>query len=224
MSEPEHHENDTSSAFEALIVDFGGVLTNPLQESLDAFAASVGIELQDLVRVMLPIYTGQEDAMVAGFETGKVDEEEFDRELALRLEKTTGKHIEALGLVSRIFAGTHLERSMLDLLVMARRGGMKTALLSNSWGMSGYPRELFSDLFDVAVISGDVGLRKPDPGIFGLTLDRLGVPAERCIFVDDHPGHLEPAKAAGMTVILHLSPEQTIARVTELTGISIDES
>ena len=224
VTETSHERSGSSDPYDALIVDFGGVLTNPLQESLDAFAVSVGLELQDLVRVMLPIYSGQEDPVVERFESGKVDEEEFDRELARRLEDTTGTKVEPQGLVGRIFAGTHLEPSMLELLTAVRRGGMKTALLSNSWGMSGYPRELTADLFDVTVISGEVGLRKPDPAIFALTLERLGLPAARCIFVDDYPGHLDPAQAAGMTAILHLSPERTIARVRELTGISLDAS
>lgn len=206
--------------FQALIVDFGGVLTNPLQESLEAFATSLDIELQDLVRVMLPIYTGQDDPMVEGFETGQVDEADFERDLARRFEETIGKQVDAPGLVSRIFAGVHLEPEMLDVLVAARREGMKTALLSNSWGMSGYPRELLTDLFDVVIISGEVGLRKPDPAIFDLTIDRLSVPPTKCIFVDDHPGHLEPAQKGGMTTILHISPEQTVARMAELTGLS----
>jgi epoxide hydrolase-like predicted phosphatase len=214
--------NDHSAAFAALIVDFGGVLTNPLQESLEAFASSIGIELQDLVRVMLPIYTGQADPMVEGFETGQIDDAEFDLGLARRLAETTGKKVEAEGLVGRIFAGTHLEPMMLDLLAAARGSGMKTALLSNSWGMSGYPKELLDDLFDLVIISGEVGLRKPDAAIFQLTLERLNVPATKCIFVDDHPGHLEPAQKRGMTTILHVSPDQTVTRVRELTGLSLE--
>jgi putative hydrolase of the HAD superfamily len=108
---------------------------------------------------------------------------------------------------------------MLDALVTARRAALKTALLSNSWGMTGYPRERFEELFDVEIISGEVGLRKPDPAIYELALERLGVPGRRCVFVDDHPGHLEPAQKAGMTTVLHLSPGQTLSRLTELLGI-----
>jgi epoxide hydrolase-like predicted phosphatase len=208
-------------AFEALIVDFGGVLTNPLQESLDAFATSLDIELQDLVRVMLPLYTGATDDVVERFEKGTLDEADFSRELAGRLEAASGRPVKAEGLVHRIFAGVHLEPSMLDALVMTRRKGVKTALLSNSWGMSGYPKDRFEDLFDVVVISGEVGLRKPDPAIFQLTIERLGVSAAKCIFIDDHPGHLEAAKQAGMTTLLHLSPQETLAQLTDLLQIPL---
>jgi putative hydrolase of the HAD superfamily len=207
-------------SYDALIVDFGGVLTTPLQDSFGGFAASLGIELQDLVRVMLPIYTGAGDDTVERFEKGALDEAEFSRRLARRFESETGRRVESDGLVGRIFAGTRLEPSMVDAVLIARRAGLKTALLSNSWGMSGYPRDRFEELFDVVVISGEVGLRKPDPAIYELALQRLAVPAARCVFVDDYPGHLDPATSLGLTTILHLSPEQTLARLTELLSVT----
>jgi epoxide hydrolase-like predicted phosphatase len=206
--------------YDALIVDFGGVLTTPLQDSFGAFASSLGIELQDLVRVMLPIYTGAGDDTVERFEKGMLDEAEFSRELARRFESATGRPVESDGLVVRIFEGTRLEPSMVEAVLAARRAGLKTALLSNSWGMSGYPKDRFEELFDVVVISGEVGQRKPDPAIYELALQRLGVPAARCVFVDDYPGHLDPANGLGLTTVLHLSPEQTLARLTELLGVA----
>jgi epoxide hydrolase-like predicted phosphatase len=211
----------TPRAFAGLIVDFGGVLTNPLQEGFQVFAESLGIELQDLVRVMLPIYTGMGDDTVERFEKGELDEAEFSRQLAHRLEAATGGRVEAEGLVARVFAGVHLEPVMLDGVALARRAGLKTALLSNSWGMSGYPRNRFGELFDAVIISGEVGLRKPDPAIYELAVEGLGVPPERCVFVDDYPGHLEPAVRAGMTTVLHVSPEQTLNRLSHLLGVSL---
>ncbi|MDP9223882.1 MAG: HAD family phosphatase, partial [Actinomycetota bacterium] len=203
-------------AFDALIVDFGGVLTDPLQVGLEAFAQSLDIELQDLVRVILPIYSGASDRLVEGFETGMVGEAEFSQELARRLEEACGRPVRAAGLVGRIFGGVQLQAQMLQGVLAARRNGMKTALLSNSWGVQGYPRDRFEDLFDVVVISAEVGMRKPDPAIFRLVVERLGVPAAKCVFVDDYPGHLQPAQAAGMTTILHISPEETLRQLTRL--------
>jgi putative hydrolase of the HAD superfamily len=123
--------------------------------------------------------------------------------------------------VARVFAGVHLEPVMFDAVGAVRREGLKTALLSNSWGTSGYPRERLAELFNAVIISGEVGLRKPDPAIYELAVDRLGVPAERCVFVDDYPGHLEPAADAGMTTVLHISPEQTLARLSDLLGLAL---
>jgi epoxide hydrolase-like predicted phosphatase len=221
MSQPQPSTEPTDRAFAALIVDFGGVLTNPLQETFEAFATSLDIELQDLVRVLLPLYAGGSDEMVERFEKGMLEEADFSRELARRLEQASGRPVEAEGLIDRIFMGMRLVPAMLEALLTTRREGLKTALLSNSWGMAGYPQERFGELFDVVVISGEVGLRKPDPAIYELTVRRLNVPAARCVFVDDHPGHLPPAQEAGMTAVLHVSPEQTLAQLSDLLGVSL---
>jgi putative hydrolase of the HAD superfamily len=210
-----------SRRFEALVVDFGGVLTTPLQASMVAFAESLGIELQHLARAALGGYMGGEDALVFDFETGKVTEEEFCREFAARLTEYSGTPVEADGLVTRLFSGLGLEESMFAAVASARRAGLKTGLLSNSWGTELYPHDRLAQVFDVSVISGEVGLRKPDPAIFELTVERLGVPAEGCVFVDDHAGHLASAAEAGMTTVLHREPERTIGELEELLGIGL---
>ena len=205
--------------FDALIVDFGEVLTTPLQESMIAFANANGIELQHLARAALGGYIGGEDALVFDFETGRISEEDFCKSFAARLEEHSGVRIEAEGLVPRLFGGLRLEEAMLAAVRAARSGGLKTALLSNSWGTALYPQARLEGLFDVSIISGEVGLRKPDPAIFELTRSRLGVEAARCVFVDDHPGHLTSAREAGMTTVLHREPAATIAELEGLLGL-----
>ena len=204
--------------YAALIVDFGGVLTSPLQDAMVRFAEELGIELQDLVRVALGAYSGAEDHLVVDFETGRISEEEFALEFAARLEQVSGRPISPEGLVSKIFR-LEIEESMMDLVGRARAAGLRTALCSNSWGTRLYPRDRLDPIFDLLVISGEVGLRKPDPAIFELTLEKLGVEAEACVFVDDHPGHLAPALEMGMTTVLHRAPTSTIAEVEELLDL-----
>ena len=204
--------------FEAAIFDFGGVLTTPLQESFAAFSQAIEVEMSDLVRVMLKAYAGEEDSLVTDFETGRIGEEEFSVEFARRLSEIAGREIEPSGIVDRLFGSMSLEDDMIELVRGLKAGGFKTALLSNSWGMAGYPRELLAELFDVVVISGEVGLRKPDPAIFQMTAERLGVPADRSLFVDDHPGHLKAAMEEGMHTVLHRSPADTIAEIEDLVG------
>lgn len=215
----------SGSKFEALIVDYGGVLTTPMQDAMVAFAVDLGIELQDLVRVALGIYYRQDgaqsDDLVTKFETGAISDEEFCVALAERLSTVTPTPVAPEGLVERMFAGMRLEPRMLDVVRAARAAGLKTALLSNSWGLWGYPRELFGELFDVTVISGEVGLRKPDPEIFKMATDRLALAPEACVFVDDHPGHLKAALEAGMTTVLHRSPEETIPELESLLSIPL---
>jgi putative hydrolase of the HAD superfamily len=207
--------------YEALIVDFGGVLTTPLQDAFVAFADETGIELDVLVRVALGAYAGADDELVFKFETGQIPEHEFGAVFAEKLAAETGKPIDADGIVTRMLSGLRLEDEMVEAVRRARAGGFKTALLSNSWGVGGYPRNLLAEICDVVVISGEVGLRKPDPAIFAMTVEKLGVPAAASVFVDDHPGHLKAAKEAGMTTVLHRDPAQTISELESLLGLQL---
>lgn len=213
-----------SRRYEALIVDFGGVLTTPLQDSFVTFAEALGIELQDLVRVALKAYTGDTDPLVVGFETGEIGEDEFAIGFAQRLAQETGVQVDPERLVERMFGGMRLEEGMFDALAAAKRAGFKTGLLSNSWGLAGYPRERLAEVMDVVVISAEVGMRKPDPEIFTFTTAKLGVAPEACVFVDDHPGHLKAAQEAGMTTVLHREPAQSIAELEDLLGVGLSGS
>jgi putative hydrolase of the HAD superfamily len=213
--------NAMTRSYDALIVDYGGVLTTPLQDAMVRFAEQTGIELQDLVRAALGVYADVEDELVVAFETGKISEEEFSDAFARRLSDATGVAIESKGLVRRIFAGIELEDAMVSAIETARTAGLKTGMLSNSWGMSLYPKELIERLFDAVVVSGEVGVRKPDPAIYELITQRLGVDAGRCVFVDDFPGHIDAAAHAGMTTVLHRSPAETIAELERLFEIPL---
>ena len=208
----------SSRDLSALVVDFGGVLTTPMQDAMVRFCDEVGIELQDLMRIALSAYTGGEDRLVVDFETGRISEEEFVAAFAQRLSEVTQKPVDPEGLVRRIFS-LEIEESMMELVGAAHEAGYRTALCSNSWGTRLYPRERLDPIFDAIVISGEVGLRKPDPAIFELTVKKLGVDASACVFVDDHPGHLMPAGAMGMTTVLHRTPEETIKAVSELMNL-----
>lgn len=207
--------------YKGLIVDFGGVLTTPLQNAMVDFATEHGIELQDLVRAALRAYSGGEDDLVVRFETGQMSESEFALGFAQRLSEATGAEIEAEGLLERLFGTLELEEDMIAAVERARHSGLKTALLSNSWGMGLYPRRTLDRICDVVVISGEVGLRKPDPAIFTMTTDQLSLEPETCVFVDDHPGHLKAAQAAGMTTVLHKTPPETISELEGLLGLSL---
>lgn len=210
--------------FDALIVDFGGVLTTPLDDAMVRFSEQTGIEFQDLVRVALAAYTGQEDRLVTDFETGAISEEAFEIEFARRLHEVTGIEVVSERLIDRIFEGLEAEEDMFSAVLSARKAGYKTALLSNSWGIGLYPKHRFPEMFDVVVISGEVGMRKPDRDIFDHTVAELGVPADRCIFVDDHPGHLSTARDLGMTTVLHRTPTQSLEELTELLNLPLTRS
>ena len=110
--------------------------------------------------------------------------------------------------------------SMLDLVARVKAAGLRTAVLSNSWANE-YPREGWDELFDAVVISGEVGMRKPEPRIYQLLLDRLALPAGACVFVDDLAVNVAAAVQVGMVGVLHRSVDQTAAELEVLLGLAL---
>jgi putative hydrolase of the HAD superfamily len=102
-----------------------------------------------------------------------------------------------------------------------RRPGIRTCLLSNSWGTNDYPRDIFPELFDSWVISAEVGMRKPEERIFLLAARRLGLPPEQCVFIDDIQANVDAAGALGMAGVLHRDPVATTARLAGLLGLPL---
>ena len=206
-----------------MALDFAGVMTSPLYEAMGKFSAESGIDLQDLLRACLGAYAGLDDPLVVDFETGRIAEPDFAAALAERLHARSGREVAPEGLVERLFP-VRLEEDMFAAVAAARSAGLKTGLVSNSWGAALYPRARLNATFDAVVISGEIGFRKPDPAIFRVALERLGVTAERCIFVDDEPAHMIAAAALGMVTVLHHRSETTIAELERLLGVTLSGS
>ena len=112
---------------------------------------------------------------------------------------------------------------MVDAVRSAQRGGLRTALVSNSWGVHRYPHDMFDELFDGVVISGEEGMRKPSTRMYELGVERAGVTREECVFVDDLPFNLTPAEELGMAVVHHTSAETTIPELERLLGDPLRE-
>jgi putative hydrolase of the HAD superfamily len=125
------------------------------------------------------------------------------------------------GLIARLFAGMQPDEAMFDAVAAARSAGVRTGLVSNSWGEEGYDRTRFGELFDVLVISGEIGIRKPAPEIYALAAEKLGLEPERIVFVDDLAGNLKPARAIGMATVLHRDAGSTLAELEEHLGVSL---
>lgn len=207
----------------ALVVDFGGVLTTSLRESFTRFVQAEDVDGEHLHEVLFKDYG--EGTLVHGIETGRVTMEQFERELAARLRTTSGSPLAAEGLVKRMFSGARADTRMIDAVATARNAGLKTGLLSNSWGnRDSYEFEHFDTLFDAVVISGEVGLRKPDPEIYALAARDLGVVPEQCVFVDDIAANIRGAVAAGMVGVHHSKTETTLQELEALLGIPLHDS
>ena len=212
-----------SSSLSALVVDYGGVLTSPLQDSMQSWCEDDEIDLaafQRVVREWLGPSYGSEAATnpMHALERGEIAIPDFERELARRLTTHDGRAVEAEGLLSRMFAGFRKQQPMFDVVRRARSSGIKTALLSNSWGMD-YPRDEWDEIFDAVVISGEVGMRKPEPAIYRYAADQLGVPPGDCVFVDDLGPNVKGAIGVGMVGVKFVSAEQAIEELEALFGL-----
>jgi putative hydrolase of the HAD superfamily len=196
-----------------LLIDWGGVLTTDLFASFASFCEAEGLEAAK-VRDLFRHDEAARDLLVE-FECGRVDEPEFEQRFAPMLG------VGDEGLVERMFAGTGPDARMLGAVKAARDGGVKTGLVSNSWGVDRYPQDLMDDLFDGVVISGVVGIRKPAPEIYALGAEAVGLPPQECVFVDDLGFNLKPAKELGMATVLHTDAEQTIVQLEALLGVTL---
>jgi putative hydrolase of the HAD superfamily len=125
------------------------------------------------------------------------------------------------GLVDRMFAGTAPDARMLGAVKAARDAGVRTGLISNSWGVHRYPQQMMDELFDGVVISGLVGIRKPAPEIYAMGAEAIGLAPQECVFVDDLGFNLKPAKELGMATVLHSDSDQTVAQLEDLLGVAL---
>jgi putative hydrolase of the HAD superfamily len=193
----------------AVLLDWGGVMTSSPFGSFSAFCASEGLDpsaLADLFR-----HDRDARALLVDFECGHLEETDFEPRLATAMGVAVHE-----GLVDRLFADSAIDEAMVDGVRDLHARGVRTGLVSNSWGTDRYPRELLAELFDGLVISGEEGFRKPDPRMYELGARRIGVASEACVFVDDLAFNLEPARELGMAVVHHTSAATTLAELERL--------
>jgi epoxide hydrolase-like predicted phosphatase len=195
-----------------VISDFGGVLTTPLAESFAAWSSESGIQLADLGMAMAAAAERHGESPLFQLERGELTEREF----IARIEAELGHPLDSL--TKTYFE--HLQRNddAIALMTELRDRGLRMAMLTNNvreWEAQW--RSMLPEIdaiFELVVDSAFVGLRKPDPKIYELTLERLGgVPADECIFVDDIDLNCAAARELGMTAVLFETTEQARAEV-----------
>jgi putative hydrolase of the HAD superfamily len=205
-----------SSRIQAVISDFGGVLTSPLLDSFAAFQDSSGISLEQLGTALGAILVREGANPLFELETGRISEADFLRKLGSELTSQLGRTVELHGFGERYFEQLHPNERMIDYMRELSGRGYKLAICTNNvreWEQLWRAKLPVDELFEVVIDSAFVGVRKPDRRIYELTLERLGVPAEVALLIDDIELNCDAARALGIEAIWFRSTEQAIADI-----------
>jgi putative hydrolase of the HAD superfamily len=203
----------------AVICDFGGVLTTPLVRSFIAFQEHSGVSLEELGSAMARLAESDGEHPLYRLEKGQISEDEFLSKLSQELGG-----VSLLGFSDRYFEHLHPNDEMIELMRRLREQGLRMALLTNNvreWEPL-WRAKLpdIDEIFEVVVDSAFVGMRKPEPEIYELTVERLGdgIVAADCLFVDDNDVNCDAAEALGMTAVHYRENEQAIPEIETATG------
>jgi len=195
-----------------LLIDYGGVLTNALAPVLMGFCRSKGLPDDAVTALQRPDSAFR--LQLEAYERGEFEDEDFMPRFA-----------EALGLAAEdmeeFLVEIQPDERMFRAIEALRRRGIRTGLLSNSWSLRLYPRELLASVFDGIVISGEVGMRKPESRIFIHAAGVIGVDPRHCVFVDDTEDHLSAAAQAGMLTVHHREQDGTLAELERLFDVEL---
>ena len=200
-----------AARYTGLLVDWGGVMTTNVFDSFRAFCERRAWRPRPIGERFRSDPASRD--LLIGLETGTLPE----TGVRAAVRRDPGRRPRA-GLIERLFAGGRPDEAMHDAVRRARAAGIRTGLISNSWGTSRYDRALLAELFDGVVISGEVGIRKPAPEIYAMGARAIDLPPAACVFVDDLPFNLAPARDLGMATVRHVSPRQTIEELERAAG------
>ncbi len=206
---------------EAVVSDFGGVLTTPLLSSFMAVQDRIGISPEDLGKAMRAVTEERGENPLYEMERGEISEVDFLALLGDGLEPILGHRPELHRFREIYFEALHPNEEMIELMRELKANGKRMAMLTNNvreWEPLWRSMLPVDEIFETVVDSGFVGVRKPEPQIYEMTLERLGLPAEACLFVDDIELNCEGARKAGMTAVHFRDNEQAIAGVRAALG------
>jgi putative hydrolase of the HAD superfamily len=192
----------------AVLVDFGGVIMRSVDKSPRSHLAKrLGMTSRDLEKIVFE----SESSIRASL--GEIPEEGHWQAIAkaLSVSRQQGAKI-----IAEFFSGDRTDGVLLDFL-RRLRPERKVGLLSNAWsGLRAVITSLnFEDVFDEMIISAEVGLMKPDPRIYHLALEKLGVRPEEAVFLDDMLINVQAARSIGMSAIQFTQPEKTLEELTQ---------
>ncbi len=200
----------------AIVSDFGGVLTTPLSGSFQTFADRSGIDLETMGQALAALYERDGVHPLHELECGRLSETAFVEALRAALGEQLGREVDLAAFAETLWEGLFANEPMIAFMASLRDEGYRMALLTNNvreWELRWRALAPIDDIFELVVDSAFVGVRKPDPAIYELTVTGLGVPAEECLFIDDIEVNCVAAREAGMTSVVFRDADQAIAEV-----------
>jgi epoxide hydrolase-like predicted phosphatase len=207
---------------EAVVSDFGGVLTTPLMGSFMALQDAHGVSVEHFGEAMRAAAAAEGGEIpLFKLERGEITEPEFLEILRDKLEPLLGHRPELHRFREVFFDALDPNEPMIDLMRECKRGGHRMAMLTNNvqeWEPLWRTMLPVDEIFELVIDSGWVGYRKPEPQIYEITVERLGVPASACLLVDDLEVNCEAAREVGFTAVQYREPDQAIAEVRAILG------
>ena len=217
-------------AIRAVICDFGGVLTTPLVGSFMAFQDHTGIPMESLGHALARIEAREGAHPLYELEKGHVTEDAFLASLREELAVELGHVPEMHNFKEIYFDALNPNEEMIAEMASLRASGMRTAMLTNNvreWEPLWRSMLPVDEIFELVVDSAFVGMRKPQPEIYELTLERLrrhdpgalgDLAFDECVFIDDFQVNCEAASALGINAVRFTSNEEAIPRIRAALG------
>jgi len=205
-----------TTGLRAIVSDFGGVLTTPLLAAFAAFQDDSGISPESLGLAMREGLKEGEEIPLFKLERGEISEDEFIARLEDGLEAVLGHRPHLHHFRQKFWGALHPNEEMIELMHELKASGLKMAMLTNNvreWEPLWRAMLPVDEIFEEIVDSAFVGCRKPEARIYELTLERIGLPAEACLFIDDLKPNVEGAEAAGMSAVHFRDNAQAIAEI-----------
>ena len=193
----------------AVFFDLGGVIVRTeFQAPREHLAERLGMEYEDLVKLVFD----SPSSLKASH--GEISDKEHWAEVTKRLRRPAA---ETETIREEFFAGDVVDREILEFL-RSLRPDYFVGLISNAWpDLRDYiARQKFDDAFDQMVISGEVGVMKPEPRIYQIALEQAGVDPDEAVFVDDFFENVEGCRAVGMHGIHFRDPETAMQKLKDL--------
>ena len=204
---------------EAVVSDFGGVLTTPLLEALLAVQTGFGVSLDDYGRAIAAAAERDGVNPLYALERGEIPESEFLAQIERELEERLGRPVSLQGFGVRLMDALHPNEELFAHYRTLRDRGLRLALLTNNvreWEPLWRAKLPIDEVFETVVDSGFVGTRKPEPEIYALMLERLGLPGDACAFVDDLELNIDAGRDFGMHGVVFRDTRQAIADLDAL--------